>query len=156
MASTNVLSMYLVVFLAIFASSGYALRCWDCASNVNSMCNDPMNTTEHQALFHVKDCGRGSYANVRTLCRKMVTREDGERVVIRSCYSPNHDEMDTTDGPCSTQTMSGRSIIESCHICSTDLCNSANGLSTMRPLYLVGLGLAGYYFLFGSKYNRFL
>ncbi|KAK2587853.1 hypothetical protein KPH14_003950 [Odynerus spinipes] len=150
--AVNVFWMSLVV-LAIFVGSGSALRCWDCSSNVNALCNDPMNTTEHQAIFHVKDCRRGPYANVKTVCRKIVTREDGERVVIRSCSMPNHDEMETSDGPCSPQMMSGRSIVESCHICSTDLCNSASGLSTMRSLYFTGLALILYRFFFESKYE---
>lgn len=41
---------------------------------MNAMCGDPMNTTEHQAIFHVKECGRGPYASSKPICRKMVKR----------------------------------------------------------------------------------
>lgn len=147
--------MSLVVLLAIFTSSGFALRCWDCSSNVNQMCNDPMNTTDHQAMFHVTDCKSVQFANVKMICRKIVTREDGQRVIIRSCSIPNHAEMESTDGVCDPQIMSGR-IIESCHICSTDLCNSASGLSTMRSLYFAGLCFIGHLFFSKSNYYRFI
>lgn len=153
--ASNTFWISLVCLLAIFTSSGSALRCWDCSSNTNQMCNDPMNTTDHQALFHVADCKTGQYANVKTVCRKIVMREDGQRVIVRSCSIPNHDEMENNDGACSPQIMSGH-IIESCHICSTDLCNSASGLSTMRSLYFVGLCLIGHLFFSESKYYRFI
>lgn len=70
--------------------------------------------------------------------------ENGERVVIRQCSTPNVDEADIVDGPCSATTTSGRSIIESCHICSTDLCNSAMGASITQPFFIATLALIGY------------
>lgn len=79
--------------------------------------------------------------------------DGGDRVVIRSCAIPNHDETDITDGPCSPLMTNGRDMVESCHICSTDLCNSASSLSTTQSLYIVGFILIGYRF-FKSNYNR--
>ncbi|XP_076662106.1 UPAR/Ly6 domain-containing protein crok [Halictus rubicundus] len=143
----------LVVFgLVLLAQSGSALRCWVCASNSNSLCGDPMNITEHQAMFHAKVCDNGPYDSSKTICRKIVKRENGDRVVIRQCSTPNVDEADITNGPCSAMAISGPSVIESCHICSTDLCNSATGVSIQRSLYIVALALIGYNF-FQSKYT---
>ncbi|XP_035733069.1 uncharacterized protein LOC118446489 [Vespa mandarinia] len=152
---SNTFWMLLTVFLTIFANSGSALKCWECSSHMNAMCGDPMNTTEHQVMFHVKECGRGPYASSRPICRKMVKRDGGDHVVIRSCAIPNHDETDITDGPCSPLMTNGRDMVESCHICSTDLCNSASDLSTMQLLYIAGFILIGYLF-FESNYNRII
>lgn len=147
------LTWTLVIFgLICVAQSGLALRCWDCASNMHSLCGDPLNITEHQAAFHTKYCEPGSYETSKQICRKIVKREHGERVVIRQCSTPNVDEADITDGPCSATAMSGRSIIESCHICSTDLCNSATSASIMQPLLIVSVAIVGYRFL-PSKYK---
>lgn len=60
--------------LFFYFLTGSALRCWECSSHMNAMCGDPMNTTEHQAIFHVKECGRGPYASSKPICRKMVKR----------------------------------------------------------------------------------
>ncbi|XP_043501034.1 uncharacterized protein LOC122523392 [Polistes fuscatus] len=144
----------LPIFLIIFANSGSALKCWDCSSHTSAMCGDPMNSTDHQVMFHVKDCGRALYNNNRSICRKMVIRDGGERIVIRSCAVPNTDEMEITDGICGSLT-SNQGITESCHICSTDLCNSASGLSTTLSLYIAGFILVGYRF-FQSKYDQII
>ncbi|KAF3425071.1 hypothetical protein E2986_08132, partial [Frieseomelitta varia] len=129
-----------------------ALRCWDCASNTNILCGDPLNITEHQTLFHSKICETGSYEPSKHICRKIVRRENGERVVIRQCSTPNVDEVDIVDGPCSGSVISGRNVIESCHICSTDLCNSATGTSITQSLFIIALGIVSYRSL-QSKYN---
>lgn len=55
-------------------SLGSALRCWVCSSNVNVMCGDPMNTTDHQAAFHIKTCEAGHYGSSTPICRKIVKR----------------------------------------------------------------------------------
>ncbi|KAL2735564.1 hypothetical protein V1478_003204, partial [Vespula squamosa] len=144
-------SIYILGIVLMALSS--ALRCWECSSHMNAMCGDPMNSTDHQAMFHVKECGRGPYASSKPICRKMVKRDGGDRVVIRSCAIPNHDETDITDGPCSPLMTNGRDMVESCHICNTDLCNSASGLLTTQSLYIAGFILIGYRF-FESNYNR--
>lgn len=76
--------------------------------------------------------------------------ENGERVVIRQCSTPNVDEADIVDGPCSATAISTRNLIE-CHICSTDLCNSAMGVSVTQSLFMVTLAIIGYRYL-QSKY----
>ena len=144
--------MLVIVGLIVLARSGSALRCWDCASNMNTLCGDPMNVTEHQATFHTKTCEAGHYQTPTAICRKIVKRENGERVVIRQCSTPNVDEADIHDGPCSAMAISGRNVIESCHICSTDLCNSATSASVMQPLYIAALAVVSYRF-YQTKYN---
>ncbi|EZA51647.1 hypothetical protein X777_08831 [Ooceraea biroi] len=114
------------------------------------MCNDPMNTTDHQAVFHISTCDPGHYGSPKPICRKIVKREHGERVVIRQCSIPYHDEIDIVDGACGSS-MTGQGRDESCHICSTDLCNSATTASTMRLLYAGALTLFVYTF-YQSKY----
>ncbi|XP_068967095.1 UPAR/Ly6 domain-containing protein crok-like [Bombus flavifrons] len=147
------LTWMLVIFgLVVLSQSGLALRCWDCASNNNILCGDPLNITDHQAAFYTKLCETGSYEPVKHVCRKIVRRENNERVVIRQCSTLNVDEGDITDGPCSTTMTSGRNIIESCHICSTDLCNSATGASITQSLFVVALAIIGYRSL-QSKYG---
>ncbi|CAD1472381.1 unnamed protein product, partial [Heterotrigona itama] len=84
------------------------LRCWDCASNMNALCGDPLNITEHQTMFHTKICETGSYETSKHICRKIVKRVNGDRVVIRQCSTPNVDEVDIDDGPCSASAISGR------------------------------------------------
>ncbi|XP_015178518.1 PREDICTED: uncharacterized protein LOC107067473 [Polistes dominula] len=148
---SNTSWMILAIFLIIFANSGSALRCWDCSSHTSAMCGDPMNSTDHQVMFHVKECGRGMYNNNRPICRKTVLKDGGERIVIRSCAIPNIDENDITDGTCGSLAKNNQGITESCHICSTDLCNSASGLSTTLSLYIVGFIFIGYRFLIQSK-----
>ena len=76
--------------------------------------------------------------------------ENGERVVIRQCSTPNVDEADIVDGPCSATAISTRNLIE-CYICSTDLCNSAMGVSVTRSLFMVTLTIIGYCYV-QSKY----
>ncbi|XP_076247084.1 UPAR/Ly6 domain-containing protein crok [Calliopsis andreniformis] len=144
--------MLMIFGLIVLAGSGSALRCWDCASNTNPLCGDPLNVTDHQTTFHTKICDANIYERVKPICRKIVKRENGERVVIRQCSTPNVDEADITDGPCSAMALSGRSVVESCHICSTDLCNSATSLSVVQPLYIAALALISYCFL-QTKYN---
>lgn len=144
--------IFVVLALLALARSGSALRCWDCASNMNNMCGDPMNTTEHQATFHTKICESGPYESSKPICRKVVKKEYGERIVLRMCSTPNVDEVDIVDGACSSMGSMGRSVIESCHICSTDLCNSASGATATQLLYIGALALVGYR-LFHSKYN---
>ncbi|XP_012059066.1 PREDICTED: uncharacterized protein LOC105622256 [Atta cephalotes] len=118
---------------------GSALRCWVCSSNVNIMCNDPMNTTDHQAAFHIKTCDPGPYGSSKPICRKIVKREYGERIIIRQCSTPYHDEIDIIDGQCGNSMIQPRrDVIESCHICSSDLCNSATTISAMKLLYIIG------------------
>lgn len=138
----------------LLAATGSALRCWDCSSNVNVMCADPMNTTDHQAAFHIKTCEAGHYGSSKPICRKIVKREFGERNVIRQCSTPYNDEINIVDGPCSSTMQSGHDVIESCHICSTDLCNSATTASTTRLLYTGTLTLLAYIF-YQSKYSIF-
>lgn len=136
------LTWMLVIFgLVVLSQSGLALRCWDCTSDKNVLCGDPLNSTEHQSAFHTKFCETGSYEPV---CRKIVKRENNARIVIRQCSTLNVDEADITDGPCSTTMTLGPSIIESCHICSTDLCNSATGASITQSLFVVALAIIGY------------
>ncbi|XP_076639581.1 UPAR/Ly6 domain-containing protein crok [Colletes latitarsis] len=144
--------MLLALGLVVLARSGSALKCWDCASNMNALCGDPMNITEHQSTFHTKICESGYFETSKPICRKIVKRENGERVVIRQCSTPNVDEADITDGPCSAMAISGRSMIESCHICSTDLCNSATSASIVQSLYVAALAVVGFRF-FQPKYN---
>ncbi|KAG7205531.1 hypothetical protein KM043_007509 [Ampulex compressa] len=141
-----------ILGLVLLARSGTALRCWDCASNLNSMCGDPMNVSDHQATFHTKICGAGPYETSKSICRKIVKRVNSQKVVIRQCSTPNIDEMDITDGECSPTATAGHGATESCHICSTDLCNSASDASAMHLLYVAALALAGYRFL-SSKYG---
>ncbi|XP_034186240.1 UPAR/Ly6 domain-containing protein crok [Osmia lignaria lignaria] len=143
----------LVIFsLVVLVRPGSALKCWDCASNMNALCADPMNVTEHQAMFHVKTCEAGFYETSKPICRKIVKRENGERVVIRQCSTPNVDEADIHDGPCSAMAISSRNVIESCHICSTDLCNSSTSASIMQPLFMLAMALIGYRY-FQSKHG---
>ncbi|XP_031830792.1 uncharacterized protein LOC116426245 [Nomia melanderi] len=144
----------LVIFgLVLLAQSGSALRCWVCSSSSNALCGDPMNVTDHQATFHAKRCEESMpYDSSKPICRKIVKKENGERVVIRQCSTPNVDEADITDGPCSAMAISGPNVIESCHICSTDLCNSATSASILQSLYVIALAFVGYHF-FQSKYN---
>ncbi|XP_033340666.1 UPAR/Ly6 domain-containing protein crok [Megalopta genalis] len=143
----------LVIFgLVVFAQSGSALKCWVCASNASPLCGDPMNITEHQTTFHTKVCESGIYDASKPICRKIVKRENGDRVVIRQCSTPNVDEASITDGPCSSMAIAGTNVIESCHICSTDLCNSAPSASILHSLYIVALAFVGYHF-FQTKYN---
>ncbi|KAG6796074.1 hypothetical protein HZU73_08714 [Apis mellifera caucasica] len=139
-----------VVGLIVSIQSGSALQCWDCASNTNPLCGDPMNVTDHHGIFHVKTCESGIYDTSRKICRKIVKRENGERVVIRQCSTPNVDEADIVDGPCSATAISTRNLIE-CYICSTDLCNSAMGVSVTRSLFMVTLTIIGYCYV-QSKY----
>lgn len=150
----NSRSAWALVFfgLVVLARSGFALQCWDCASNMNALCNDPMNVTEHQAMFHAKTCETGPYESSKPICRKIVKRENGERVVIRQCSTPNVDEADIRDGPCSAMAISSRNVIESCHICSTDFCNSATNASIMKPLFVFAMAIIGYRYM-QSKYN---
>lgn len=143
--------MLLVFGLVLLAQSGSALRCWVCASNSNALCGDPMNITEHQATFQTKVCDGGIYDSSKPICRKIVKRENGDRVVIRQCSTPNVDEAHITDGPCSSMAISGPNVIESCHICSSDLCNSATSASIQHSLYIAAVALIGYNF-FQSKY----
>ncbi|KAK1132007.1 hypothetical protein K0M31_016149 [Melipona bicolor] len=65
----------LVIFgLVVLAQSGLALRCWDCASNTNTLCGDPLNITDHQTLFHTKICETGPYETPKHICRKTVRK----------------------------------------------------------------------------------
>ncbi|XP_017876482.1 uncharacterized protein LOC108622880 [Ceratina calcarata] len=148
------LTLTLVIFgLILLAQSGLALRCWNCASNVNAMCGDPLNVTDHHFNFHTPQCEASSYDTSKHICRKIVKKEDGERVVIRQCSTPYVDEADITDGPCgNTATISARGMVESCHICSTDFCNSATSASVMQPLFIAALAVVGHRSL-QSKYN---
>ncbi|XP_029158745.1 uncharacterized protein LOC114931016 [Nylanderia fulva] len=151
---SNERAAMLIFGVALFVTSGSALRCWVCSSNVNAMCADPMNTTDHQAAFHIRTCDTGHYGTTKAICRKMVKREYGERIVIRQCSTPYHDELEVTDGLCgNTMTQPGRDVIESCHICSTDLCNSATDASATRLLYIGALISFAYVFLQQSKYG---
>ncbi|KOX72519.1 hypothetical protein WN51_03113, partial [Melipona quadrifasciata] len=131
---------------------GLALRCWDCASNTNTLCGDPLNITDHQTLFYTKICDTELFETSKRICRKTVRKENGEQVVIRQCSTPNVDEADIVDGPCSGSAISGRNVIESCHICSTDLCNSATGTSITQSLFIIALAIVSYRSL-QSKYN---
>ncbi|CAL7943835.1 unnamed protein product [Xylocopa violacea] len=138
--------------LVVVARSGSALQCWDCASNLNSLCADPLNVTDHQIKFHTKVCDVTSYDTSKHICRKIVKRDNGERVVIRQCSTPNVDEADIVDGPCSASAVTSRNLIESCHICSTDLCNSATSSAITQPLFIATLAIIGYRSL-QSKYD---
>ncbi|XP_076752656.1 UPAR/Ly6 domain-containing protein crok [Xylocopa sonorina] len=139
------LAWVLAIFgLLVIARSGSALQCWDCASNTNPLCADPLNVTDHQIKFHTKICETRSYDTLKHICRKIVKRENGERVVIRQCSTPNVDEADIVDGPCSASAITSRNLIESCHICSTDLCNSAVSSAITQPLLIAALAIIGY------------
>ncbi|XP_032662936.1 uncharacterized protein LOC116840392 [Odontomachus brunneus] len=144
----------IIVGVVLLVASGSALRCWDCSSNVNAMCADPMNTTDHQAAFHVRTCEPGHYGSAKPICRKIVKREYGDRIVIRQCSTPYNDEINIDDGPCSSTMQSGHGVIESCNICNTDLCNSATTASTTRLLYAGTLTLLACIF-YQSKYSVF-
>ncbi|KAM0735221.1 UPAR/Ly6 domain-containing protein crok [Formica fusca] len=137
----------LILAVTLFVTSGSALRCWDCSSNVNVMCNDPMNTTDHQAAFHIKTCDTGYYGSSKPICRKIVKQKYGERIVIRQCSTAYHDEVEIGNGLCgNSATQSERDVIESCHICNTDLCNSATDASATRLLYIGALISFAYIF----------
>ncbi|XP_066583117.1 UPAR/Ly6 domain-containing protein crok-like [Prorops nasuta] len=152
--ATGAQCLLLIFALIVLVQSGSALRCWECQSNSNQLCGDLSNTTEHHRLFHDRLCEQGVtnfYQNHVQVCRKIVKKEYGQRIVIRSCSTLNPDEQGITDGVCGQSMLGSRSsTIESCHICSTDLCNSATSTSAMQLLYASTLLLAIYNF-FSSK-----
>ncbi|XP_020298768.1 uncharacterized protein LOC109863002 isoform X1 [Pseudomyrmex gracilis] len=155
---SNERAVLIIFAITLFVTSGSALRCWVCSSNVNVVCDDPMNTTEHHTTFHARDCNEysrdhlsGHYGNSRAVCRKIVKRDYGQRIVVRQCSTLNHDEIDIVDGTCGASAQQGPVEIESCHICSTDLCNSATSVSTMQLLYAAVLVFVTYVF-HQSKY----
>jgi len=102
--------------------------------------------TRERLIFEIESHMRGSR---KTLLIKIDQThrsfsEHGDRVVIRQCSVPYHDEIDIVDGPCGSS-MTQQEHDESCHICSTDLCNSATTASTMQLLYAGALALLVFY-----------
>ncbi|XP_012272913.1 uncharacterized protein LOC105695693 [Orussus abietinus] len=136
-----------ILVLAALATRGSSLRCWQCSSDMNSVCGDPMNNTEHHSLFHTRDCettfAQHPYPYEKAVCRKIVQRVHGERVIVRACAIPNPDERDIVDGPCTPVVSASYITIESCHICRTDLCNSATSLSGLSAKGLLGFAAIG-------------
>lgn len=123
------IALLLLIALVQCAS---ALKCWQCTSNLSPACGDPMNNTEHHGTFHIQDCDSTSqhpYSYGRHVCRKVVRRVHGQREIIRQCAEPTPEERDITDGPCSQMAQPSYVTVESCHICSTDFCNSATSIS---------------------------
>lgn len=59
-------------------ATGSALYCWECSSNRDPWCDDPINITEHRRTFNPTPCGYKNqypnYGNDRYVCRKMVKR----------------------------------------------------------------------------------
>ncbi|XP_034934728.1 protein quiver-like [Chelonus insularis] len=144
MASNSFWILALVAFVFLIQSS-VSLRCWTCTSDRSPECGDPMNITQHHKDFHTRDCeataSQNSYAyNERSICKKLVQRENGREVIRRSCEIPGPEERDITNGPCASHDSTHSHVtIVSCHICNTDLCNSATSLSGSQILFLTAI-----------------
>ncbi|XP_008552222.1 uncharacterized protein LOC103574533 [Microplitis demolitor] len=133
--ASNYVWIFAVVAFAFLIQSGESLRCWSCVSDQPGACGDPLNITSHHQTFHTRDCdstaNQNSYVyNEKFVCKKVVQRENGRLVVRRSCEIPGPEERDIKDGKCvAHDTTHSHVTMVSCHICSTDLCNSATSLS---------------------------
>ncbi|KAK0179089.1 hypothetical protein PV327_007912 [Microctonus hyperodae] len=134
--------IFAIVAFAFVIQSGAALRCWTCTSDRSPECGDPMNITEHHKDFHTRDCeaaaNPNSYGyNEKSICKKLVQRENGRLVVRRSCEIPGPEERDITNGPCASHdTTHSHVTVVSCHICNTNLCNSATSMSGSKLFFL--------------------
>ncbi|XP_012267569.1 uncharacterized protein LOC105692736 [Athalia rosae] len=141
-----VLQVTLLVLAAVL-HQGSALRCWECSSNSSPECGDPITDSEHHQRFHTKDCdatlSQHPYSYEKSVCRKTVQRSNGKKVVIRACAIPYPDERDITDGVCSTVPTASHITIESCHVCTTDLCNGAHSalgqVTAIKSLLFFGI-----------------
>ncbi|XP_015518517.2 UPAR/Ly6 domain-containing protein CG9338 [Neodiprion pinetum] len=133
--------------LAAVLYQGEALRCWHCSSDSSPDCGDVITYSEHNRQFHTADCEadlrQNPYTFARPVCKKIVEIKNGARIVIRKCDSPLPDERDITDGVCSTVPSPSHVTVESCHVCTTDLCNGAHSAlghaSVMTSLLFFGI-----------------
>lgn len=142
----TVLKVAILVLVAVL-HQGSALECWQCDSNSSPECDDPITQSEHHKSFHIKNCDStlSTYRSTseKQICRKTVQIENGKKVVIRACSLPYPQERDITDGVCSPDTVPSNTIIQSCHICSTDVCNGAHStlgqVSAITSLFFFGI-----------------
>ncbi|KAF7990312.1 hypothetical protein HCN44_000117 [Aphidius gifuensis] len=145
--ASNINWIIATLTFAVIIQSGMALRCWTCTSDRSPECGDPMNITEHQRNFQTRDCEATSSASmygssVQSICKKMVTRENGRTVIRRSCEIPTQEEKNIQNGPCPPNAAVGSHIIvESCHVCSSDLCNSAISIAGNKFIQMFIAGL---------------
>jgi len=117
--TTTVLVMFTVVLLGVMLAPVSALRCYSCASTLDSGCNDPFKNSSS-----VGSCNSGTH------CFKTKTESSGSTVVVRSCG--------TTAGVtnrCESDTVSG--IKQAACVCNTDFCNTAHQLSMSVIMVMV-------------------
>lgn len=143
----NACVAFALLAIAAHVQPGWAIKCWVCTSTMSKDCGDPMNATEHNRNFHTRDCDgtipQSSYGyNEKNVCKKIVQRENGQLVIVRSCAIPNPDEREITNGPCGPHAATQSQVtIESCHICNSDYCNGANSISGIQMFQACAIAL---------------
>ncbi|XP_063244159.1 uncharacterized protein LOC134543194 [Bacillus rossius redtenbacheri] len=129
----------LVVLLAAGTASG--LKCYSCASDTDTMCNDPFNS-RHALTDCESQRTYNQHANIVSYCKKVQQIRNNDHITVRGCAWAS--EMDK-DSICRSTDTPFYMEQKYCSVCSTDGCNSAPGsllpsvVSVLAPAALVVL-----------------
>ncbi|XP_034099928.1 uncharacterized protein LOC117565086 isoform X2 [Drosophila albomicans] len=140
----GVRNLLCVTILAVLASTGYAIHCYNCDSLFNSKCGQKFEA-EAGNLF---DCSRvtpprhlSQYFQVRnaTGCMKKVLEGlPGHQQIIRSCY---YGDVNNKQG-CQPDTNLPLVKELACDICTKDNCNGSGSLAPIAGAIILFFGVA--------------
>ncbi|KAG5887772.1 hypothetical protein JTB14_035119 [Gonioctena quinquepunctata] len=77
------MKLLLSVFFICFIREGLPIKCWDCRSDHDPACGDPIDNTS----LPITNCNNisGDVTVDPTRCRKVVKKDNGEMTILRSC-----------------------------------------------------------------------
>jgi len=122
--------IFLLGSVSLFASTVYAIHCWDCSSHINPGCGDYFSNNS----FAMVDCDQKVKPHLQdqkaTLCRKVIQKVQGESRprIIRSC---GWIVDDSVNRGCVRRAGTFSVLIEYC-TCDRDGCNGSTSLSASQ------------------------
>ncbi|XP_017082542.2 uncharacterized protein LOC108115548 [Drosophila eugracilis] len=130
--------------LATLASTGYAIKCFQCDSLTTPKCGKDIKSDDNLIL----DCTRiapprflQNFFPVRnaTGCMKQTIDIPGNPQIVRSCY---FGDIGNTKVGCQTDPNLTTSKLLGCEVCTKDECNGSSSLAPIAGVILLFFGVA--------------
>ncbi|KAH8378303.1 hypothetical protein KR093_010633 [Drosophila rubida] len=141
---SSVRNLLALTILAVLATTGYAIHCYDCNSAISSKCGSKFEADSTYLI----DCNRvvaprylSQYFPVRnaTGCLKKVQEGlPGQQQIVRSCY---YGDVNNKQG-CQADTSLPTLKDLACEVCTKDECNGSASLAPIAGAILLFFGVA--------------
>ncbi|KAF2897390.1 hypothetical protein ILUMI_08782 [Ignelater luminosus] len=125
-----------VVIIFIAVQSAYAIKCWDCRSDIDPRCADPFDNRTFSMTYCPDFKSDFLIGLEATLCRKIRQKVNGVWKYFRSCAFLGEPGIEGDERFCLMRTGTYNIFMEYCTCNSKDGCNSSNNIS-LSPLLVI-------------------